>query len=463
MVAFACLVLVGCSGAAAPASQDVGDGLHDARVPPDAVTGEVHDGLLEARDAEAPPVAPAHCGDGVLDPDEECDDGNRLNGDDCDWLCRRGPGEPVDHTPDPGVGDLERDVSWTPVPVDGRLYGVHSVLLWTGSAYATAWVVHAESGPSWGTAQFRLFDRLGRAVVPDWTYEYPDRSFSNIDLAWSGRVFALVWSTPADGGVPGVYGLILDAVGKPLIGPFTLLEDPGGCIASVTWDGEAFAAVWFSDHGEGIGLTRFDELGSVVAVVPGLCDPGPAAVQPRSASSPSATVIAFVFSPPGALDSRRLRWLATADGRLLRPPAELGPLTYMDPVAIAWGESRFGIVFDAASDSTPGLHLALLDQDGLLVGPPRRIVDGVRSPIEFCASAWGAGGWLIAYVDRVDDVRLLRTDAVGAAIRDLATADESTTVGGELAMAFDGEGFGILSHAHVDPRALLFTRYVVVP
>jgi cysteine-rich repeat protein len=27
------------------------------------------------------------CGDGQLDPDEECDDGNRVNADGCDWLC----------------------------------------------------------------------------------------------------------------------------------------------------------------------------------------------------------------------------------------------------------------------------------------------------------------------------------------------------------------------------------------
>jgi len=29
----------------------------------------------------------AQCGDGILDPEEECDDGNRLNNDSCDWRC----------------------------------------------------------------------------------------------------------------------------------------------------------------------------------------------------------------------------------------------------------------------------------------------------------------------------------------------------------------------------------------
>ena len=30
----------------------------------------------------------AHCGDTIVDPEEECDDGNRVNGDSCSWICK---------------------------------------------------------------------------------------------------------------------------------------------------------------------------------------------------------------------------------------------------------------------------------------------------------------------------------------------------------------------------------------
>lgn len=47
-------------------------------------------------------LQPPPCGNGVLDPGEECDDGNRLDGDGCTWECRVGAGDPVG-PPDPGA------------------------------------------------------------------------------------------------------------------------------------------------------------------------------------------------------------------------------------------------------------------------------------------------------------------------------------------------------------------------
>jgi cysteine-rich repeat protein len=43
-------------------------------------------------------LPPPLCGDHVVDPGEECDDGNRKDGDGCTWNCRLGAGDPV---PDP--------------------------------------------------------------------------------------------------------------------------------------------------------------------------------------------------------------------------------------------------------------------------------------------------------------------------------------------------------------------------
>lgn len=79
----------------APEIGDVGqDTLGDADAPTDADAApdaDVADADVEA-DADAEPdpdaVAPPNCGDGILDPGEECDDGNTVDTDECTNLCR---------------------------------------------------------------------------------------------------------------------------------------------------------------------------------------------------------------------------------------------------------------------------------------------------------------------------------------------------------------------------------------
>jgi len=61
---------------------------------PDADAGEDgHDVIV---------LPPPPCGNGTLDPGEECDDGNRLDGDECTSRCTAGPGDPPPG-PDPAT------------------------------------------------------------------------------------------------------------------------------------------------------------------------------------------------------------------------------------------------------------------------------------------------------------------------------------------------------------------------
>jgi len=57
----------------------------------------------------------AACGDGVIDPGEECDDGNWVNGDSCSRSCKRGAGghEPVTVTPSPvDMGTVQAQLNY---------------------------------------------------------------------------------------------------------------------------------------------------------------------------------------------------------------------------------------------------------------------------------------------------------------------------------------------------------------
>jgi cysteine-rich repeat protein len=72
-------------------SVGVDDGEPDADV---ADTAHDGDGTIV--------LPPPPCGNGVVEPDEECDDLNRIDDDGCTWECLFGPGDPVG-PPDPAV------------------------------------------------------------------------------------------------------------------------------------------------------------------------------------------------------------------------------------------------------------------------------------------------------------------------------------------------------------------------
>ena len=71
--------------------------------------------VLDETLPEAVTMPPA-CGDGVIDPGEECDDGNRRNGDGCDWMCRIGY-DPFEYPPpDPDARPVEPTGPPEPAP-----------------------------------------------------------------------------------------------------------------------------------------------------------------------------------------------------------------------------------------------------------------------------------------------------------------------------------------------------------
>ena len=63
--------------------------------PRDAGEGDAPDAPIVDSDLDTDGLDsadPSLCGNNVIDVAEECDDGNRIDGDGCDWLCRRGDG-----------------------------------------------------------------------------------------------------------------------------------------------------------------------------------------------------------------------------------------------------------------------------------------------------------------------------------------------------------------------------------
>jgi cysteine-rich repeat protein len=166
----------------------------------------------------------------VLDPGEECDDWNRLDGDGCDWLCRLGDGEPP-LEPDPDVPDYvpaEDDVPLT----DSTMLSseVERIpLAWTGSEFATAWIQHSDTDP--GLIRFWRFDDTGSRIDAEWAMPTV-QSYGGLEVVWTGTGFGLFYSDTES----GLWYLRLDAQGKPagdpvLVEPDTRLRAPAADVA----------------------------------------------------------------------------------------------------------------------------------------------------------------------------------------------------------------------------------------
>lgn len=189
-------------------------------------------------DIDSPEDVP-HCGDGVTDPEEECDDGNRLNGDGCDWLCRVGNGDPQP-SPDPSFAPYE--YGGPAVELETGQSNVHGgyerlPFVWTGTEFST--VVLGEPDPSGDRElDFFRFDSEGNRLEDEWL-ELRVVWASALDLVWASGHYALFFSN-----LEGLFMRLLSSTGKPLSEPALVVGDP--CVFSAAGEiaGEDIALTW---------------------------------------------------------------------------------------------------------------------------------------------------------------------------------------------------------------------------
>jgi len=278
---------VGCDCASAGlAGPDAGEASADATdigpeaADEDGATDVADDAALDTP-VEVVPPADIRCGNGVVDAGEECDDGNRLNGDGCDWLCRLGDGDdPPDLPPDPDAGHAEGDQPPTPVELGvespelarAGSPGNRLPLVSDGSVYATVWPHWAAVGAERRVeGTFVRFDVAGRRLDAPWSYQLaPDGDVYTVpraDLAWRGSGYGLVWSGRAvipESEGPGISFLALDTDGKPLGEPVELAATPSFANRlGVAWDGEGYGVVADMVSGPGAlstGIPNYDDV-----------------------------------------------------------------------------------------------------------------------------------------------------------------------------------------------------------
>jgi cysteine-rich repeat protein len=424
------------------------------------------DGAADTR-PEVPDVV-ATCGNGVLDPGEECDDGNRMDGDGCDWSCRLGPGTlPRFGSDDPSVPGLEGSGGLEPIDLTGSAAATwgNAVLVWGDTVYATLL-----QSPD---AVFARFGIDGVRVGDAWRYTDAEHEPNGrLDLVWNGDGYGLAWCASD----ATLWFVELDRMGKMRYAPLQPAVIDLPCDPTLVWDGERYALLWtVATDGPDSSLDpalaqdlRFVALGpggvALTDVVVVHHNPDGWVHAPEAATSGADILVGFLdhpwrcgLSPDTGVGCSSVA-TASRDGAVVRGPMILSASRHNAP-RTAWGEDRFGVLFDsvAAGGESQGLHLALFAETGELLGSPIPVrVIGLARVLAHSAItlAWGRGGWAIAFFENYsgppgDPVNgIVRLDRAGGFVDQLAILDEMIGMpchaDDSIDMAFDGGGFGLL-------------------
>ena len=375
------------------------------------------------------------CGDGVLDPGEECDDRNRLNGDGCDWLCRLGDGDPPPE-PDPDAPDYVPAGDAVALP-DSEIAGSaieRLPLAWTGSEFATAWFQPPGVDGEPGLIRFRRFDAAGRSIDAEWRMPSVWSS-GGMEVVWNGDGYGLFFVDVAT----GLWYLRLDAHGKPMGDPVLIEGDTQARApaADLAPDG-TYVVAWMHESTAttgGSGVCSYDspDITRVRRVTLEGATPGPVVTVDESGQGfPDIATGAGGFglaisvqgeAPEGSCAFRFLRLDETLESAV--SSGVLGRLFWGDVKWLA-AESRYVTAWAGPGEESEStgdeLRVAFFEPDGVLAGPPvRNATDAPRwsmdRPVRIAAGDGGLS--LVAAWNSDHRFSYLRTDAHGVAVAGL--------------------------------------------
>ena len=417
-------------------------------------------------------LPPLPCGDGVVDPSEECDDGNRKDGDGCTWSCRLGPGDPVPGPHPTAVPYVVEGAPQTLAAVDHPPDSVGNMALplaTGGSFLAGSWYLRELGDDDPATLSTRFLARDGTLVRPDvvvrLTAGETAFSYTNDVVAETALV---VWRS-GTGGIWKVSASVAAGLAGP---PAMLVHSDAADLPALAGQVEGHVLAWYEGtdtrpcehNGSGpsrILLRRLTPDGTTDGM------PDPVALEEEYGAWTAPDLA------PGDDDTVGILWWRSATGgsctlrfgtadSLLTTIADGGVIGPGRSGRIADAEGAYRLAWrDVAPDDTPQLGFAAFGRDaGLLASP---VVHGAPFlPFEFTVGdvefAAGDHGLVVvvAGFHATTGVRLyfLRTDLLGRAVGAPTEVDPSCTAPscsfGPYNIVWAGDAFLVVYFVTVD-------------
>jgi hypothetical protein len=381
-----------------PSASQVCDGLNndcnDAAWPGDFGNEQDHDGDgVTACGGDCNDADPSSAPGGV----ESCEG----NDNDCDGLLDDGAScENSCDAPD-RIGEPRRLSAGSPYQMD---------IAWNGQEFG---VVAADLASR--TLIFERRNQIGDAIGPPVTVSpYCEDGQFDPNLVWTGQEYGLVWSTACGAGGNRLVFQRLDRFGSS-IGGQTSISRSGG-MPQVVWNGAGFAFVWYESRVEASGLgVFFAQIGRL----------GATAVRPQLVS-PSTP-------PPGGC-----------------------PSLSVDPPAIAWTGSEYGVIWSDSRFSSCGMgsdeiFFRRIGTNGIPVAPEVRLTfDTVRSMSWRNYLAWdGSGFGVVSYIESPGYIgpKFGRIDSVGNRLSPDMPVAPATSIDDALGVTWNGSRFAVSCNA----------------
>jgi len=429
-------------------------------------------------------VPPPPCGNGVTDPGEECDDGNRLNGDGCTWDCRIGSGDPVG-PPDPEAVACRAEPARRLDTVDAPpVAGSPALLAVIGlrEVLAAVWNRHPLSAEEQSAISGRFLAADGTPLREDVVFRLgTGRTAWFLSAAGAEDALLLAWRMD-DGGIWKARLTPADGMADP---PFPLIEAPNADMPALAAGLDRYYLAWY----EGDDTRHCFHDGS-----------GPSAVKIRRLSADGST---DGMPPPVTLESESGAWTTPdvavgSDGSVgllwwrasteaggsctlrfgagdealtaVRDGGTIGPGT---GGRVIEAEGTFRAVWYQAQDAGD-LHLgiAAFDHDGVLLGAPvTTSLPGSSLTGDIEVAAGDGGLTLVASLYETSSglrLRFARTDRFGRMVGGFEDVDPTCTpaagcVPGAFNVARVPGGFVVLYFAEIDsggPERLVELRMV---
>jgi cysteine-rich repeat protein len=419
-------------------------------------------------DIDSPEDVP-DCGDGVLDSAEDCDDGNRLNNDGCDWLCRIGNGDPQ---PAPDDSFSPYRYEGAPVELETAPSGIHGAgerlpLAWTGSDLATV-IIGAGYGSTGMELDFIRFDRDGERLDDEWIAESVIWA-TGLDLVWTGEHYALFFSN-----LGNLFMMLLNSTGKKLSDPSILTGDPCLSMSSAELASEGHAVAWdIEEYIEGgideicVGNDEHSALGAYVSLFADdssgsmLAGPLQVIAGQQTFSDIAASSYGFAIASVSRLDIRQLGSVSfmSIDEEISGVVSATNLSHGVDRPSVVFGGEEYWVVWNHEEDDEPvdgdseidELCVARFSPVGVLVDAPTCIAPTGSGHLGEPRISFGDGGLGIV-VSTEFGLLFLRTDSAGVVVGEPLEVDP---LGGEYghgpyAIVWVDTGFAVLYGLEVD-------------